>query len=106
MASILGYALIALGIIVLLVTFLMGYGLYENLSTQNYIPATGSSGSNITSSISTLTGSLGTTAKETSIIFLQIVILFLFASIGYKITYLGIKLTAGSEEKEEKEKKK
>jgi hypothetical protein len=91
MASIIGYSLIAIGIILLLFTFLVGYGLYQSLNSEQYTPQTTQS-SNITSSISSLTNSLGTTAKETGFIFLQIILLFLFANIGYKFVYLGIKM--------------
>ncbi len=95
MANYLAYALIAVGIILLAVTFLIGYGLYMDLNSQfsAYAPATPSpQNSSIASSISSLTSGLGSTAKTSSFIMLQIIILFLFASIGYKVAYIGVKL--------------
>jgi len=100
MSSILGYALIALGIILLLVTFFIGYGLYASLNSEGYTPLPNTP--SINGSISTLTSTLATTAKETGFIFLQIFILFLFASIGYKFADLGIKIIKESKNKEEK----
>ncbi|MFP3289065.1 MAG: hypothetical protein RXO35_01375 [Candidatus Micrarchaeota archaeon] len=100
MASILGYTLIALGVIILLATFFIGYGLYASLNSEGYTPLPNQP--SINSSISTLTNTLATTAKETGFIFLQILILFLFASIGYKFADLGVKLIKESKNKEEK----
>ncbi|MGC8662208.1 MAG: hypothetical protein ACP5RT_00255 [Candidatus Micrarchaeia archaeon] len=85
---------------ILLITFAMGYGLYKNMELQNYTPAAG--GTNITSAISSLTKNLSENAMESSMIFMQILILFLFANIGYKFTYLGIKSLGKNGEKEEK----
>ena len=97
---ILGYTLIALGIILLLVTFFIGYGLYASLDSEGYIPLPNAP--SINGSISALTNTLANTAKETGFIFLQIFILFLFASIGYKFADLGVKLIKESKNKEEK----
>ncbi len=91
MASIIGYVLIAIGIILLLFTFLVGYGLYQSLNSEQYMTQTPQN-SNITVSIYSLTNNLSNTAKETGFIFLQIILLFLFANIGYKFVYLGIKM--------------
>ncbi|MGB9732695.1 MAG: hypothetical protein ACP5P2_01215 [Candidatus Micrarchaeia archaeon] len=102
MASILGYFLIALGVVLLLLTFLMGYGLYESLSTQSYVQSGQPSPSNVTGAISSLTSNLSLTARETGFIFLEIIVLFLFANIGYKLSYLGIKLVKGEDEDKKK----
>jgi len=107
MAHYLAYALIAIGMILLAITFLIGYGLYTSLSEQSsaYAPVPSTQqNSSITGSISTLTSNLGSTARTTSYIILQIIILFLFASVGYKIAFIGVKLMNGNEQVPSKQK--
>jgi flagellar basal body-associated protein FliL len=106
MAHYLAYVLIAIGIILLAITFLIGYGLYTSLSEQSsaYAPVPSTQNSSITGSISILTSNLGSTVRTTSYIILQIIILFLFASVGYKIAFIGVKLMNGNEQVPSKQK--
>jgi hypothetical protein len=106
MAHYLAYVLIAIGIILLAITFLIGYGLYTSLSEQSsaYAPVPSTQNSSITGSISILTSNLGSMVRTTSYIILQIIILFLFASVGYKIAFIGVKLMNGNEQVPSKQK--
>lgn len=105
MGKIFGYAMITFGIILLLIAFLLGYGLYQSLNGEAFGPMQAQGGQSINSTLSSFTNNLTTVIKETSYIFLQIIVLFLFASIGYKFAYLGIKSVegGGKEEKDRKE---
>jgi ABC-type Zn uptake system ZnuABC Zn-binding protein ZnuA len=97
--------LLALGIAILLLTLAMGYGLYSavtqtstNATTQNQSAASstvttmnGITGA-VTSAIASQVAPLAVYARDT----MEVMVFALFASIGYKISKLGIQLVIGS----------
>ncbi|MGC8587157.1 MAG: hypothetical protein ACP5K9_02615 [Candidatus Micrarchaeia archaeon] len=101
--GVLGYSLIAIGLALLVFTFILGYGLYMSFSSSStgYMP-TAQASANVSSAVSTLTNSINQSVRDSVYMLLEIVVLFLFASIGYKIAYLGVSLLKG--EKPEKQK--
>ncbi|MGC8538896.1 MAG: hypothetical protein ACP5MK_03450 [Candidatus Micrarchaeia archaeon] len=91
-----GYALITIGILVILFTFYLGYSMYNSIgySLQAQPRATSQSNASINSTISSISNSINSVTSQVSsmgYIVIQILLLFLFASIGYKIADLGIK---------------
>ncbi|MDE1761808.1 MAG: hypothetical protein KGH59_00295 [Candidatus Micrarchaeota archaeon] len=110
-----GYALIAIGIALLLFAFLLGYGLYISFgnSASSYLPQQTSTTPNSLASLNaSVSGAIGAFTQNTyslvrSDIYmgLEIAVLFLFASIGYKISLLGVKMNKHSEDEEEGKRK-
>jgi hypothetical protein len=101
----LGYALLAVGLIMLVFTFLLGYGIYQNAISGGMTPSTGNiSGNNITAVVGSALQSVTSPLNSTIYIAISIAILFLFANIGYKMAMIGIKIldSNGKEEKREK----
>ena len=110
-----GYALIALGIVVLLFTLTLGYALYISFgnSASSYLPQQAATAPNGIGSLNaSVSGAIGAFTQNTyslvrSDIYmgLEIAVLFLFASIGYKISLLGVKMSSHREKKDEGKKK-
>lgn len=119
--------MIAVGCILLAVTFLMGYELYISLpslqsllalqqnatnsgnivignqTSSNTVPVIVGGISGLTSGI---TSSMNANLLLDSILIIKVTILFLFASVGYKFANLGISYNkTGSEKKEGTEEK-
>ncbi len=88
----LGYLLLSLGIAIILFTFLVGYGFYQKVLTSSSITGSQQTYGNVSSEIGSLTSGLTQTAKEGTLLGINVLILFLFASIGYKIAMIGIHL--------------
>jgi uncharacterized membrane protein len=105
--SILGDALIIAGILILSLTFVLGYVIYVNAS-QASGPNSVTSGptNSINSTVSNLANGLSSTLAAESIILVKVVLLFLFANLGYKFVVLGIKANAKPKAKEEKDEEK
>jgi hypothetical protein len=97
----LGYALIVAGILILSLTFVLGYVIYVNASQASGLnPITSGPTGSINSTVSNLANSLSSTLTAESIILVKVVLLFLFANIGYKFVALGIKANAKPRVKE------
>ncbi|MEM3875471.1 MAG: hypothetical protein QXP35_00130 [Candidatus Micrarchaeaceae archaeon] len=99
MASLLlGYILISIAILIFAFTFMSAYNLYRNLNshaTALYNNSYSTQEKNITSIATSFTNSLSSmtsTANSLGYTLLEIMILFLFANIGYKIGYFGINI--------------
>ncbi len=113
MVKYLGYALIIAGIAVIISAFGMGYSIYANAGqmASYYSTVAGAGGSssqgnnNISSVANMISSSISGTANgiysvigSAAYMGIEITVLFLFASIGYKLTELGIKMIAGERE--------
>lgn len=99
MASLLlGYILIGIGILIFAFAFMNAYNLYQNLNshaTALYNNSYSTQEKNITSIATSFTNSLSSmtsTANSLGYTLLEIIILFLFANIGYKIGYFGLNI--------------
>ncbi len=93
--SYLGYALIGVGIAIILLALLLGYGVYSSANgdlNSLALIGTGSGSSTVNGSISALTANLQSTATVGTYTAIEVIVLFLFASIGYKIAYLGVQM--------------
>lgn len=109
MASIyVGYALLAAGLLLMFITFLLGYGLYQTVVANSNAPAATSSSSYSGNSITQVVGSVlsNATSPLSSDMYtiISVIILFLFVDIGYKIAMLGVHMVSASEEREKKDK--
>lgn len=101
----LGYALLAVGMLMLIFTFLLGYGIYQNANAGGMTPSNGNiSGNNITAVVGSALQSVTTPLNSTIYVVISIAVLFLFANIGYKVSIIGIKIldSKGKAEKQEK----
>ncbi len=89
-----GDAFVVVGVAVILISMLLGYGLYTNAQRNS---ALGSqlqgSGSNISASVSSLSTGLNNTVSTSAYYIIEVLVLFLFANIGYKIALIGIKIS-------------
>lgn len=106
MASITGYALLAIGLALLLFTFLLAYALYQSINSNgsNY-NAPRPSGSNVTEVLASGLQNMEVTAGSSVYTVLSIVVLFLFANIGYKISTIGIDLINTNSKQQQQSKK-
>lgn len=95
MASVyVGYALLAVGLLMLVFTFLLGYGIYQNATSASMIATTNQkvTGNNITAVVGSILQNATSPLDSSIYTVISIVVLFLFASIGYKIAILGINM--------------
>ncbi len=92
MASYASSALIISGILIIVFALFLGYGLYQAQQNISKLPSQTSQSASINSSISNLTTDLGTTLNNNMGTFIRLIILYLFANIGYKLASLGIEL--------------
>ncbi len=90
----LGYILIGLGIAIILLALVLGYGVYISASgnINSAALASPSRNSTINGSVSTLASNLQNTATVGTYTAIEIAVLFLIASIGYKLSYLGLQM--------------
>ena len=90
--SLFGNALIVAGIAVLLVVLYLGYSFYNSVSSMQFTTsvATTSDSSSVASAVNTLVNGLLSNTNSYFIVIIKIILLFLFASIGYKFAILGI----------------
>ncbi len=101
-----GDILIVLGVLLIVIAFFMGYGLYNSASKSSLLQTSNKiSGNNITNSFNTLATNISNVLSGPIYEIIQIIILFLFASIGYKIADLGIRLNSVIEIEEQIEEK-
>ncbi|MGC8648720.1 MAG: hypothetical protein ACP5UN_00665 [Candidatus Micrarchaeia archaeon] len=98
--KIMGYALIIVGLIIIIFVFATGYSLYQNtISAVNFIqPSVGLNGS-IGVKVNSTLASLNSIGPEFRYIgengmylFISVLLLFLFAGIGYKIAFIGVQM--------------
>ncbi|MGC8571718.1 MAG: hypothetical protein ACP5RI_00830 [Candidatus Micrarchaeia archaeon] len=94
-----GNILLIVGIIIILATLYEGYELYESIQLNNMIFQTTSpsvsSSSTVNATLTNLDLNINEVLRTSSDYLIEIVILFLFASIGYKISYLGVTILLG-----------
>lgn len=88
-----GYALLVTGIAILMLTMLVGYGQYQTVvSGGNSYQQQKVSGGNITQVVGSALGNISSSANSSIYMIISVILLFLFANIGYKISFLGIKM--------------
>lgn len=100
MSKTLGYLMVFVGIAILFMDLAVGYGLYKSINTEAsslYVPH--SNYSTINSALGGLVNSIGSPIHYSTYTTMEIVVLFLFASIGYKFTALGISMLSAFKEK-------
>jgi len=89
-----GNALIVAGIVVLLVVLYLGYSFYNSVSSMQFTTSvattSGSGSSSVSSAVNALVNGLLSNTNSYFIVIIKIILLFLFASIGYKFAALGI----------------
>ena len=94
-----GNMFLIIGILIIFATLYIGYNLYENIQLNNIIeqtsPTSTSSTSTINSTLNNMNLNINETIKTSTNYLIEIMLLFLFASIGYKIAYLGITINKG-----------
>jgi hypothetical protein len=87
-----GYALLATGLLILIFTLLLGYAIYQNVRAESMITATNQNvaGNNVTAVIGSVLENATSPLDSSIYTIISIVVLFLFASVGYKIALLGV----------------
>ncbi len=91
-----GYALLGIGIVLLAITFLLGYGIYQNETTQSIFQSTPTvSGSNLTAVVGNTLANYLSPLSSSIYTIIAIIVLFLFATIGYKLALLGVNILNG-----------
>ena len=89
----LGYALLGIGIAILVITLLLGYGIYQNETTQSIFQSTSAvSGSNLTAVVGNTLANYLSPLNSSIYTIIAIIVLFLFATIGYKLALLGVNI--------------
>ncbi len=89
----LGYILISLGILIILFTFLIGYGLYEQANSKANAPySQPAQNATVGGILGPLTSDLSSTINTGTYLSVEVIVLFLFASIGYKIAMIGVQI--------------
>ncbi len=96
MSEIIGYALLLVGILILVFDLVIGYNAYTALSGNLPVmmPQQGTQ-SNLNSTIKSLgdlVPTLSLLGTSDTALLISVVLLFLFASIGYKIAVIGIRM--------------
>ena len=90
-----GDVLIVIGVLIIVITFILGYGLYTSTNQAKLLQPSGNiSSNNITNSFNELATNISTNLNGPIYTIVDVIILFLFASIGYKIADLGIRINA------------
>jgi len=86
-----GDVFIAVGVIVILAALYLGYSLYTSVQSNNTLQTQTQAGAgSINSSFSSLSNNISNTIRVNAYYLIEIVVLFLFASIGYKIALIGM----------------
>ena len=94
MNELIGYALLVIGILLMLFSFLLGYSIYTNLANNNVGPAQ-IGGNTLNDTVRSGLQSADTTLYSGIYTTIDVLVLFLFASIGYKLAFLGIHIVNG-----------
>ncbi len=90
--SYVGTAFIIVGFLLIIFSFALGYGMYNSLRQLQITQQTPQiNGSNLNSSFNQLATNISLSINNPIYYIIEIIILFLFASIGYKIADLGIR---------------
>ncbi|MGC8629064.1 MAG: hypothetical protein ACP5T4_02540 [Candidatus Micrarchaeia archaeon] len=87
--SALGNGLIIIGLAILAGTFYLGYESYTGITSLQLITSLPAN-TNVTKSVSSMANAIVSNSNSALVVILKIIILFLFASIGYKFVALGI----------------
>ena len=101
------YAAFAAGVLIILFTLYTGYGLYGAIMSQANSPQgtspPASSGSLNQSIGSAINGAISSHLPSSGVflLLLDIMLLFLFANIGYKIAILGVHMNASAKARQE-----
>ena len=99
------YVAFAIGVLIILFTLYIGYGLYDTIITQANAPiasSSASSGSLNQSISSAINSAIGSHLPSSGVfLLLDIILLFLFANIGYKIAILGVHMNASVKARQE-----
>ena len=86
----LGYALIVAGVCILGGSLFLAYVTYTSLSVQGLPPLQNATSGAMADSMAVLVNNLSSTVYSESITALKMLVLFLMASIGFKIASLGV----------------
>ena len=90
-----GDVFIIIGVLLIILSFILGYGMYTSLHQAQITQQTPQiNGNNITNSFNQFASSLSYSINGPIYYAIEIILLFLFASIGYKIADLGIRLNS------------
>ncbi|MCL4387839.1 hypothetical protein M1567_01650 [Candidatus Marsarchaeota archaeon] len=101
------YTAFVAGVLIILITLYMGYGLYGTIiaaaSSPHNTTTPASNGSLNQSISSAISSAIGAHLPSSGVFFLllDIILLFLFANIGYKIAILGVHMNASAKAKQE-----
>ncbi len=105
MDQILPYVFLVVGVGIILFSFLTAYGLYQQLGTNQqqittptFTASNGTLNESISSAVSSLTTTMSNIIKADTNIGLEIVIMFLFVNIGYKLASIGINMDKANRE--------
>ncbi|MEM0074457.1 MAG: hypothetical protein QW091_00760 [Candidatus Micrarchaeaceae archaeon] len=100
--SILGNSMIIIGIVILVATLYLAYKFYISIAQATGvplgIPTTNSSIASISTSINGLVSGLLSSSDSLVVFIVKILVLFLFANVGYKFVSLGISQNKASAE--------
>lgn len=86
--AVLGDSLMAIGIVLLAATLFLGYGIYSNPSTPASMPV--GNATTVNGALNSIIGNMTLALSSETAVFIRIILLFLFASVGYKFVSLGI----------------
>ena len=79
-----------------MVTLFLGYGLYQSVQRAEVLQQQASPGiTSINASVGNLSSGIIETIRSGAYYLVEVVILFLFASIGYKIALIGMEINEG-----------
>ncbi|MCL5008601.1 MAG: YdgA family protein [Candidatus Marsarchaeota archaeon] len=87
-----GDVLIIVGVAIILLALYLGYTVYTDVQAANALQPQQQQSANINASISALTSNASSSIRTSSYYIIEVLILFLFASIGYKISLIGTKI--------------
>ncbi|MGC8675999.1 MAG: hypothetical protein ACP5T3_00585 [Candidatus Micrarchaeia archaeon] len=92
--SVLGNSLVVVGILLLAATFYLGYEFYVSISVSQFASAqtapSGASNGSIGGAIGGLVSGLVSSSDSFAVLIIKVILLFLFANIGYKFAALGV----------------
>jgi len=88
--TVLGYALIVAGVCILGGSLFLAYATYTSLSVQGLPPLQNATSGAVSDSMAVLVNNLSSTVYSESMTALKMLVLFLIASIGFKVASLGI----------------
>ncbi len=87
-----GDVLIAVGVALILITLCIGYVLYTNVEQANALQQKQQNTQSLNASVGYLSSGITNIVKTSAYYIVEVIILFLFASIGYKIASIGMEV--------------